>query len=73
MLDDRTCVADTPNPYTGEFVWTRQNNHYGWKSLLGQEPRTPDVSPYASAARATDLAGLSPTFIEVGGTRSVCR
>jgi acetyl esterase/lipase len=66
MLDDRTGVSDSPNPHSGEFVWTRQNNHYGWRSLLGQEPGGPDVSPYASAARATDLAGLPPTFINVG-------
>jgi acetyl esterase/lipase len=66
MLDDRTCVSDKPNPYAGEFVWTRQNNHYGWKSLLGQEPGSPGVTPYASAPRAPDLAGLPPTFINVG-------
>jgi acetyl esterase/lipase len=66
MLDDRTCVSDNPNPYTGEFAWTRQNNHYGWRSYLGQEPGSPGVSPYASAPRATDLAGLPPTFISVG-------
>jgi acetyl esterase/lipase len=66
MLDDRTCLSNRPNPYTGEFVWTRQNNHYGWRALLGQEPGSPDVSPYAAAARATDLAGLPPTFINVG-------
>lgn len=66
MLDDRTGVSDSPNPYAGEFIWTRQNNQYGWRSLLGQEPGGPDVSPYASAARAADLAGLPPTFINVG-------
>jgi acetyl esterase/lipase len=66
MLDDRTGVSDKPNQYSGEFVWTRQNNHYGWSALLGQEPGGPDVSPYASAARAIDLAGLPPTFINVG-------
>jgi acetyl esterase/lipase len=66
MLDDRTCVSDSPNSYAGEFVWTSQQNHYGWRSLLGQEPGSPDVSPYASAARATDLAGLPPAFVYVG-------
>jgi acetyl esterase/lipase len=66
MLDDRTGVSDSPNTYTGEFVWTRQSNHYGWRALLGKEPGGPAVSPYASAARAADLAGLPPTFINVG-------
>lgn len=29
-------------------------------------PHGPDVSPYAAAARAADLSGLPPTYIEVG-------
>lgn len=63
MLDDRTCVTPTPNPVAGEFIWTPHNNHFGWSALLGEPPGGPDVSPYAAAARATDLAGLPPAFI----------
>src|SRR5690606_28325541 len=63
MLDDRTCVAAEPNPVAGEFIWTAHNNRFGWTSLLGHEPGRPDVSPYAAAARATDLRGLPPAFI----------
>jgi triacylglycerol lipase len=63
MLDDRTCVIDPPNPVTGEFVWTRQNNHFGWSALLGHEPGAADVSPYAAPARADDLRNLPPAFI----------
>lgn len=63
MIDDRTCVLPEPHPYAGEFVWTAQKNHFGWASLLGVPPGSPGVSPYAAAARATDLAGLPPTFI----------
>lgn len=66
MLDDRSCTTDDPNPFAGEFVWTRAANHFGWRSLLGHEPGLPGVSPYAAAARATDLSGLPPTFISVG-------
>jgi len=66
MLDDRTCIMAEPHPYTGEFIWTREANRFGWTSLLGQEPGGPDVSPYAAAARAEDLEGLPPTFINVG-------
>ena len=62
MLDDRTCVLDAI-PYAGEYIWHRQNNLFGWTSLLGQEPGGADVSPYAAPSRATDLAGLPPTFI----------
>lgn len=63
MLDDRTCVCENPHPFTGEFVWTAGNNHFGWSSLLGSVPGAQNVSAYAAPARATDLAGLPPTFI----------
>jgi hypothetical protein len=66
MLDDRTVTAAEPHPFTGEFVWTPQANYFGWRALLGQEPGSPDVSPYAAAARAESLEGLPPTFISVG-------
>jgi acetyl esterase/lipase len=66
MLDDRTCTLAEPHPYTGEFIWTREANRFGWTSLLGQEPALPDVSPYAAAARAEHLEGLPPTFISAG-------
>lgn len=66
MLDDRTCTTDDPNPYAGEFIWSPSKNRFGWSSLLGGEPGGPDVSIYAAPARASDLAGLPPTFIAVG-------
>lgn len=66
MLDDRTVTAPDPHPYTGEYVWTAASNRFGWASLLGKEPGSPDVSPYAAAARAEQLEGLPPAFIGVG-------
>ncbi len=66
MLDDRTCTLAEAHPHTGEFVWTRKDNHFGWSSLLGAAPGSPGISPYAAAARAENLAGLPPTFISVG-------
>ena len=65
MIDDRTCTR-APNPMTGEFIWTPASNHFGWASLLGAEPGSDGVSPYAAAARADDLHGLPSTFIYVG-------
>jgi acetyl esterase/lipase len=67
MIDDRSAVRKDLHPYVGEFVWTQESNHFGWRSLLGQEPGSADVSPYAAAARVTDVSGLPPTFISVGG------
>jgi acetyl esterase/lipase len=66
MLDDRTAVQMNPHPYVGEFVWTPEYNRFGWMSLLGVSPGGPDVSQYASPARAEDLSELPPTFLAVG-------
>jgi acetyl esterase/lipase len=66
MLDDRTCVAAEPHPWVGEYIWTPHNNHFGWSCLLGVEPGSEGVSPYAAAARAESLEGLPPAFIMTG-------
>ncbi len=65
MLDDRTCIRP-PHGHAGAFIWTPHNNRFGWAALLGREPGSDGVSPYAAAARADDLAGLPPTFIMTG-------
>ncbi|SDO67181.1 Acetyl esterase/lipase [Nakamurella panacisegetis] len=66
MLDDRTVTHPDPHPYTGEFVWNADSNRFGWAALLGEEPGGQDISPYAAPARATDLSGLPPTYLDVG-------
>lgn len=67
MVDDRTCTHPDPHPHVGEFIWTPEHNHFGWAALLGGEPGSAGVSPYAAAARADDLTGLPPTYIATGG------
>ena len=64
MIDDRD--QGEGHDYVGEFGWTRGSNYFGWKSILGQEPGSEGVSPYAAAARAESLEGLPSTFIGVG-------
>ncbi len=66
MLDDRTAISTTVNPNVGEFVWNNASNLFAWGAYLGQAPGSEGVSPYAAAARATDLAGLPPAYIGVG-------
>jgi triacylglycerol lipase len=66
MIDDRTCAHPDPHPHAGEFIWTPHNNRFGWAALLGVEPGSDGVSPYAAAARAQDLSGLPATFISTG-------
>jgi acetyl esterase/lipase len=65
MLDDRN---DSPSVHqmADLRMWNRQANEVGWTALLGDARGGPDVSPYAAPARATDLSGLPPAFIDVG-------
>ena len=65
MIDDRN-IAPASETVPDTFVWTRENNRLGWRAFLGCEPGGVDVSPYAAAARATDLRGLPPAYIPVG-------
>lgn len=69
MLDDHN---DTPSSHqmTGLGVWDRTANETGWDALLGERRGTPDVPPYAAAARADDLTGLPPTFLDVGSAET---
>ncbi|WP_250006526.1 alpha/beta hydrolase [Actinoplanes sp. M2I2] len=68
MLDDR----DTPSAIqmAGRGVWDRTANDTGWTALLGAARGGPDVSPYAAPARATDLSGLPPAFVDVGSAET---
>ncbi|ANZ14660.1 alpha/beta hydrolase [Streptomyces noursei] len=65
MLDDRN---DTPSAHqmAGLGVWDRSANETAWTALLGASRGGPDVSPYAAPARAEDLTGLPPAFLDVG-------
>ena len=69
MLDDRN---ETPSArqMAGLGVWDRSANYVGWTALLGDARGGPDVSPYAAPARATDLSGLPPAFIDVGSAET---
>jgi acetyl esterase/lipase len=69
MIDDRN---DTPSSLqmAGRGVWDRTSNDTGWTALLGAERGGPDVSPYAAPARAGDLSGLPPAFIDVGSAET---
>lgn len=66
MLDDRTASTVRPHLHAGEFIWTPDDNRFGWASLLGREPGGDGVSPYAAAARVESVAGLPPAFVSVG-------
>ncbi|MBP1324979.1 acetyl esterase/lipase [Leucobacter exalbidus] len=65
MLDDRNETISS-HQIQGIGVWDRTSNFTGWDALLGSRRGTADVSIYAAPARAEDLSGLPPTFIDVG-------
>ncbi|RFA09810.1 lipase [Subtercola boreus] len=65
MLDDRNETVSS-HQFVGIGVWDRGSNDTGWDALLGDRRGTENVSIYAAPARATDLSGLPPTFIDVG-------
>jgi acetyl esterase/lipase len=69
MLDDRN---DTPSAVqmAGLGVWDRTSNETGWNALLGDARGADGVSPYAAPARAADLSGLPPAFIDVGSAET---
>jgi acetyl esterase/lipase len=65
MLDD---LSSTPSATanTGFGAWSREANIQAWRALLGEDFGTDRVPPYAAPARAGDLSGLPPTYIDVG-------
>jgi len=69
MLDDRN---DTPSAHqmAGVGVWDRTANETGWSALLGEARGGPDVPAYAAPARAEDLSGLPPAFLDVGSAET---
>ncbi|MER6446561.1 alpha/beta hydrolase [Streptomyces venezuelae] len=69
MLDDRNATFSS-HQMAGVDIWDRTSNATGWQALLGDRYGAPDLSPYAAPARATDLSGLPPAFIDVGSVET---
>ena len=67
MLDDRTGSTRQAPDHVGAVVWRPQDNGFGWRCFLGQEPGSANVPSAAVPARVTNVAGLPATFIGVGG------
>ena len=63
MLDDR---GTTPSSWFDSIPWDGRANDTAWRALLGASKGGADVSPYAAPARAIELAGLPPAYIDVG-------
>ncbi|MEM9463743.1 MAG: alpha/beta hydrolase [Actinomycetota bacterium] len=65
MLDDR--MTSPSSQLDGLAVWSRPSNIVGWSAYLG-ELTGGDVPADAAPARATDLTGLPPSYVCVGGS-----
>ncbi|TDC85505.1 alpha/beta hydrolase [Micromonospora sp. KC606] len=70
MLDDR-CDTESARQMESVGLWDTRSNRTGWQALLGQRRGGAEVSPYSAPARATDLRGLPPTFVDVGAVESL--
>ena len=68
MLDWRTGGPECPyaNRHTGEWVWTREKNRFGWEALRGAYQPTDTRKAWFSAALADDLAGVAPAYLSTG-------
>src|SRR6187399_3326455 len=68
MLDWRTGSPACPyaNRHTGEWVWTREKNRFGWTALRGGYAPTDERKAWFSPALADDLAGVAPAYLSTG-------
>lgn len=62
MLDDRTATDHSG----GLAVFSVNDVLTGWAAYLGEAWGTDNISPAASPARATDVTGLPPLYLDVG-------
>ncbi|MFC5664542.1 alpha/beta hydrolase [Kitasatospora misakiensis] len=69
MLDDRDRTFST-RQLAGHDTWDRTSNATAWRALLGERYGAADLPPYAAPARATDLSGLPPAYVEVGSAET---
>ncbi|MFD7061223.1 alpha/beta hydrolase [Streptomyces sp. NPDC059906] len=67
MLDDGNTTVSS-HQYADRGTWRRATNLLAWQALLGDGAGDPaaEVSGYAAPARAGDLSGLPPAFVEAG-------
>jgi acetyl esterase/lipase len=66
MLDDRDATPSGRGVRRHPELEPRAHES-GWKAYLGDRVGTDAVDHYAAPARATDLSGLPPALIQVGG------
>ncbi|KAI0484831.1 lipase [Xylariaceae sp. FL0804] len=63
MLDDRNGTVSQQQFAHGPFYGSIMNN-VAWRCVLGDRVGTADVTEYEAPARASDLSGLPPVFLD---------
>ncbi|WP_210243413.1 alpha/beta hydrolase [Mesorhizobium sp. B2-4-14] len=68
MLDCRTGSDQDvqPNPTTGGFVWTAQDNRFGWSAMKGAYSADDDRVGYFSPSLTRSLDRFPPLFLAIG-------
>ncbi|WP_405715260.1 alpha/beta hydrolase [Streptomyces xanthophaeus] len=69
MLDDRGHTFSS-HQLAGVDTWDRTSNATAWQALLGDLYGAADLPAYAAPARATDLSGLPPAYVDVGSAET---
>lgn len=64
MLDDR---METASSGWDTLIWPPSANAYGWRAYRGGASADNAAKSYLAAARVSEVAGLPPTLIVVGG------
>lgn len=70
MLDDR-CATASMAQLERAGIWDGASNRAGWTALLGARRGGADVLGHTAPARATDLAGLPPAYLDVGAVEAL--
>ena len=64
MLDDQTGLDTSLEEVSGEFIWTVENNRYGWRAYIGDNHA--DVLECGIPARIKNFENFPPVFIATG-------
>jgi acetyl esterase/lipase len=65
QLDDRNNTVSS-RQFKDKGIWSGEANVLGWECTLPEKGDSGEVSIYVAPARATDLSGLPPAYIDVG-------
>lgn len=69
MLDDRN-DSGSARQMAGHGAWDRTANATAWRAYLGDAVGGGDVPAHAAPARASDLSGLPPAFLDAGSAET---